>query len=217
VAGSFYMQRVEGMRPDVLMIDPELLRRAWYLDQLEHDHPAFMARVRPQVEAFRKEVYKFDHDFPYDPAAIQGAYIGMMNAMIDGSIDERPVCLTSEVDPAVGARYLRAPYYLSLRLMPDTAYLPQGFPAYRFAFWPDRISAYTAKTYQLYGASAVARMIYEGEHGHPDLARKYHDLALGYDPGFTADRIPSLPLDSEEGVRDMIGFFDQVRAMRMER
>ena len=43
------------------------------------------------------------------------------------------------------------------------------------------------------------------------------ELALGYDPGFTADRIPSLPLDSEDGVRDMIGFFDQVRGMRATR
>jgi hypothetical protein len=214
VAGSFYMQRVEGMRPDVMLIDPELLRRVWYLDQLAHDYPAFMARIAPEVEAFRKEVYKFDHDLPYDPATIQGTYIGMMNAMIERSIGERPVCLTSEVDQAVGARYVRTPYYLSLRLMPDTSYLPQEFPSYRFSFWPGRISAYTAKTYQLYGASAVARMIYEARSGHPDLARKYHDLALGYDPGFTADRIPSLPLGSEDGVRDMIGFFDRVRGMR---
>src|SRR5262249_54298244 len=43
VAGSFYLQKVEGLRPDVMVIDPELVRRAWYLDQLESDYPTFTA------------------------------------------------------------------------------------------------------------------------------------------------------------------------------
>jgi hypothetical protein len=216
VAGSFYMNGVEKVRPDVLVIDPELLRRRWYVDELTYLHPEFMRTVTAEAENFKKEVYKFDNDLAYDPNMIQSAYVGLMNAMIDRNIAQRPVCVTGEVDPAIGARYVRTPYHLTLRLMPDTSYLPEEFPRYRFAFWDHRIDGYTAKTYELYARSALARALYEGQYGRDSLAMRYYNLSLGFDPGFTLKEIPSLPLNSEEQVTGMMGFFEQVRGMKRQ-
>ncbi|MDB5032974.1 MAG: hypothetical protein JWQ98_215 [Chlorobi bacterium] len=214
VSGSFYMQVVEGLRPDVMVIDPELLRRSWYLDDMTRAYPEFMRGVKPAVDRFREEVYKFDNDLPYQADIIQSTYIGMMNAMIDSNISRRPVCVAGEVDPAVGARWVRTPYYLSLRLMPDTTYLPQEFPHYRFAFWPGHVDGYVSKIYELYARSAVARLLYEAQHNRNDLAQRYYDLAMSFDPGFAVRDIPGLPLNSTDQVTGMIGFFDQIRAMR---
>lgn len=214
VAGSFYMQGVEGKRPDVLMIDPELLRRTWYLDQLEHNHPEFMRRVKPAVDAFRKEVYKFDHNLPYDGNVIQNTYVGMMNAMIESTIAERPVLVTGEVDPAVGAGYVRTPDHLALRLTKDTNYLPTEFPRYRFSFWGKRVDSYTTKIYELYARSAYLRALYEAHYGHRDIALRYFDLAIGFDPGIERKDVPDLPLASEENVYESMAFFDQVRSAR---
>ena len=66
VSGSWYMQAVEGMRRDVVVVDQELLRRSWYLDQMATWHPELMALVRPLVERFRGEVLKFEEGEPYD-------------------------------------------------------------------------------------------------------------------------------------------------------
>lgn len=206
VAGSFYMQAVEGMRPDVLVVDPELLRRSWYIRQLETGHPEFTATVRAEIDRFLPELDKFEHDLPYDPNEIEGAYVSMIRAMIDHNIDRRPVCVTGEVRPEFSAGYVRTPYYLTLLLSRDTTYVPMAFPSYRFRFW-NRVDGYTAKAYELYARSALGRIIYERQHGHDSLAARYVDLALSFDPGFKADEVPSLPLNSEEQVTGMIDFF----------
>ncbi|MBS1911730.1 MAG: DUF2723 domain-containing protein [Bacteroidetes bacterium] len=216
VAGSFYLQGVESYRPDVLVVDPELLRRVWYIDELEHYHPEFMSRVKPEVAAFRRAVYNFDHDLPFNADSIQNAYVGMMNAMIDRWIDERPIHVTGDVIPEVGAKYRRTPFCMTLRLMKDSTYLPQDFPDYRFSFWKGRVDSYVAKAYELYGRAALARGIYEEQNGHHDLALRYLDFALTFDPGFTNSKVPDLQLNSEDQVHGMIGFFDDVRTMRAQ-
>ena len=171
-------------------------------------------KTKAETDAFKKEVYKFDNDLPYDPNVIQSTYVGMMNAMIDRNIATRPACVTGEIDPAVGAKYHRTPYHLTLQLTRDTAYLPQEFPNYRFKFWDRRVDGYTAKVYELYARSALGRALYEGQFGRDSLAARYYNLCMSFDPGFSAKDIPSPPLISEEQVTGMIGFLDQARSMR---
>lgn len=213
VAGSYYMQGIEGMRPDVLVVDQELLRRTWYLDEMEANNPEFMRRVAPQVERFRAEVRPFERGESYDAGVIQGAYLGMINAMIDSSIAARPVFVTSEVEPGIGARYGRVPNYLALRLVADTAYLPQEFPSYRFSFWPGRLDYYTSKIYELYALSLAGRMAYEGRHGNDSLAFRYRDYALTFDPGWTPAMVPELPRDADQEVLKLIRLFEGLRRL----
>lgn len=215
VAGSFYLQGVEQVRSDVLVIDQELMRRSWYLDQLEHDHPEFMAPVRKETEVFRKQLYKFEHDLPYNGAEIDMAYYGLINAMIDRHIAARPAYVTLDLPPQVGARYKRTPQGLAFRLALDsTTYLPEEFPRYEFHPLPGRIDYYTAKTHQIYAEVIFARAQYERAHGKDSLAARYLDYAISFDPGYDASNIPGLPLGGEERVREVITYFEQLRALR---
>jgi hypothetical protein len=214
VAGSFYMQGVEDLRRDVIVIDQELLRRSWYLDQLAHNHPEFMARVKEHTEQFRKQVYKFEHDIPYNPTEIDFAYYGLINAMIDSNVAERPVLLTAELPEQIGKNYQRVPTHLLYRLVADSTYQPETFPTYHFTPLPGRIDYYTAKTHQLYAANTFDRASYEHTHGHDSLAKRYLDYAIGFDPGFTRKEIPSLPLRSNEQVLGVIEFFERLHTAR---
>lgn len=215
LAGSFYMQAVEAMRPDVLVVDHELLRRSWYLDQLEVNYPEFMERVRPEVETFRAELYKFEHDLPYEGQKIEAAYIGLINAMIDRSMEVRPVFVTPDFDedrspqgiPKFGARWNRTPNYLAYRLGSDTAYLPEEFPEYRFSFSDGAITPYTLSQYWWYVRACIDRARYEAGRGNMDLARRYFDYAKTFDPGISADDIPSMPLNSELRSQEMLRNF----------
>ncbi|MCE7933448.1 MAG: DUF2723 domain-containing protein [Chlorobi bacterium CHB2] len=214
VAGSFYLQSVENVRPDVLVIDPELLRWSWYIKQLQHNHPEFMKMVQPEVDRFMKplrqfeaDADKFNADKDYKRAEIEAAYVGLLSAMIEKSIPHRPVFVTGEVRTDISARWRHVPYYLALRLMPDTTYLPQEFPNYRFKHWEGRIDSYTAKAYELYARSALARFIYERARGHADLARRYADLAVSFNPNWDPENIPDQPMNGEDQIKGMNGFF----------
>lgn len=212
VSGSWYMQAVERMRPDIAVIDQELLRRSWYLDQMATWNPSLMRMIAPQVERFRVQVLKFEHDEPYDPAEIQAAYVGMIDALIDSAAAHRPVFVTGEVPEEMGSTYMRIPNYLALRLTRDSAYVPQEFPRYAFDRWEDRVDHYAAKAYELYARSSFARALYEAQAGRMDLARQYYDQALSFDPGWTDDDVPDQALNSESQTRATIAYFLEIRA-----
>ncbi len=165
-------------------------------------------------KAFREQVYKFEHDIPYNPADIDFAYYGLINAFVDSNVAERPVFITAEIPEQVGKGYTRVPNHLLYRLASDSSYLPEKFPSYRFTPLPGRIDYYTAKMHQLYAASLFDRGAYEHANGRDSIAKRYYDYALGFDPGISRGDVPSLPLRSDGQVGGVIEFFERLRSAR---
>jgi hypothetical protein len=116
VAPSQYYQLVRKERPDVVVIDKELLRRSWYFIQLKTRFPWLMERSRQKVEAFLSELYKFEHNLPYDPSQIEGRYVDMINDLIDRSMEDRPFYVGPEIEPEFGEHYQKVPAGLMFRL-----------------------------------------------------------------------------------------------------
>jgi len=51
-----------------------------------------------EIESFLEELYKFEHETPYNPAVIEARYNRMIDSFIDHNIDSVPVYVTSEID-----------------------------------------------------------------------------------------------------------------------
>ena len=47
-----YAQEIEKRRPDVKVVDINLLRRSWYFDYLQHAHPDFIDRSREKIDPY---------------------------------------------------------------------------------------------------------------------------------------------------------------------
>jgi hypothetical protein len=116
VAPSLYFQLVRHERPDLAIIDKELLRRSWYFIYLKDRFPWLMERSSREVDAFLAELFKFEHDLPYDPGVIESRYVGMINSFIDQSMKDRPVYVGPEIEPEMGRQYRRVPAGLFFRL-----------------------------------------------------------------------------------------------------
>ena len=116
VAPSLYFQLVRHERPDLRIVDKELLRRSWYFIYLKDRYPWLIERSKTEVEAFLAELFKFEHDLPYDPASIEARYVGMINSFIDQSIKDRPVYLGPEIEPEMGRQHQKVPSGLLFRL-----------------------------------------------------------------------------------------------------
>jgi hypothetical protein len=116
VAPFQYYQLVRNERPDVVVIDKELLRRSWYFIQLKTRFPRLIERSRQKVEAFLSELHKFEHNLPYDPSQIEGRYVDMINDLIDHSMEDRPVYFGPEIEPEFGRQYQKVPAGLMFRL-----------------------------------------------------------------------------------------------------
>ena len=120
VASAEYFQLVRNERPDVVVIDKELLRRSWYFIQLKNRFPWLMERSRRKVDAFLVELYKFEHNLPYDARDIENCYVEMINDMISRSLDDHPVYLGPEMEPEFGRQFQKVPAGLLFRLARNT-------------------------------------------------------------------------------------------------
>lgn len=130
LSGSYYYQLVRGMRPDVAVIDKELLRRSWYFKEIGRRHPWLLKESRAEVDLFLRELEKFERDLPYDPAVIQGRFEGMIRSFLARSMESRPVYVTGEIEPEFWRGFDRVPEGLAYRLKPDTAFYPTARPRF---------------------------------------------------------------------------------------
>jgi hypothetical protein len=132
VSAAYHYQLVEGLRTDVVIIEKELLRRSWYLEQLRHNYPQVMARSEAEVDRFAAELVKFEHRQPYRAETIERRFNEMIDSFVHHNYDHRPIYLTAEIENHLASGYLRVPEGLALRL-----YRRQDLPSPHAAVWDD--------------------------------------------------------------------------------
>jgi hypothetical protein len=212
VSASYALQGLERVRPDVLVLDPELLRRSWYVRGLGRRAPDLAQAARPALDRFLAEVRPFEAGRPFTPAVIEEAYVGMLDALIDAARASRPVLVTADVDRRFAPTMRRVPYGLALWLRPDSAYVAQAFPQWRFRPPGGETDPLAVTMRRLYAQILVSRAAYEDAGGHKGLAARYGEYALTFDPRIDPSRIPPLPLGGRDGVMEQQRYFDRVRA-----
>jgi hypothetical protein len=194
VSASLYYQLVKGMRPDVMVVDKELLRRSWYFKELTERYPRLISRSKPEVDAFLAELYKFENELPYDPAVIQARYVAMIASFVSKTIQERPVYVTGEIEPEFTRGFQRVPEGLAFRLYPDAGFHPPEMPQIRYRPFPRR-GRLEDLTRRLYSDAFLARgeyLVLAGNRGEAEQAVR---TALEFDPTSSRARqwLSSLP------------------------
>jgi hypothetical protein len=66
----FYLKE----RPDVTIVDPELVRRSWYPNWIRHADRELYEYIKPEIDVFLPHVRKFERNEEYDPNAIEATY-----------------------------------------------------------------------------------------------------------------------------------------------
>jgi hypothetical protein len=164
------------------VIDKELLRRSWYLKELEHRRPWLIASSRLEVNAFLAQVDLFEHGLPYDPAQIQAKYVGMIESFIRHSMTSHPVYVTGEIEPAFTPGLARLPEGLAFRLSAGRGEIPSPFPQFRFRAFPRR-GRLEDMIHRLYADAFLSRGEYFLANFHDaQEARKCLENANFYEP-----------------------------------
>ncbi|MEN3027340.1 MAG: DUF2723 domain-containing protein [Chlorobiota bacterium] len=117
----WYKQVVEGFRPDIALVEQELVRRTWYLRQLQRWYPEAMRCCLDALRLYEHQLEPFEAGQLYDAIHLQRAYENFFNSLIAAHIQTRPVYLSPDIlvrEPAIGAAYAKVPEILLLRLHP---------------------------------------------------------------------------------------------------
>ena len=189
VAASYYFQYIKHVRDDVTVIDKELLRRSWYYLQMKKNHPALYEKSKTEIGSFLEELYKFEHETPYDPAVIEARYNRMIDSFIDHNIDSVAVYVTSEIESHLASHYRRVPEGLAFRLYKDSLYHPIDFPT--LAYRPYRKKdMYTQQIQSMYSTMLMQRAMVEKSFGKIDLAQRYARKAYEIQTSSLTSQLP---------------------------
>ena len=103
VSPMFYAQEIEQIRPDVKVVDINLLRRSWYFDYLKHAYPGLIERSREKIDVFVENLKKWERDpgaFARSPALTQrisAAFLEMIQSMVTNESRVAPVYMTNDL------------------------------------------------------------------------------------------------------------------------
>jgi hypothetical protein len=103
VSPMFYAQEIEQRRPDVKVVDINLLRRSWYFDYLQHAHPGLMDRSREKIDPYVELLKQWERDpgsFARNQELTQRismAFLEMIQSMVRNEVKVAPVYMTNDV------------------------------------------------------------------------------------------------------------------------
>jgi hypothetical protein len=116
-APAIYLQLIEGLRRDVVMIDYELMRRSWYVRQMSEAHPDVFRPARKEIETFLPLVQVFEQGGAFDSRRLDRAFYGMLNAILIPAVPEGRAFIDFDDNPAIVPSLKKEPRGVIFRLV----------------------------------------------------------------------------------------------------
>jgi hypothetical protein len=186
VSPSWYYQFVEHTRPDIVVLDKELMRRSWYYKYIEHNYPEIYRNSKKEIDRFTAELYKFEHNLPYDQQTITQAFSDLLTSFIANNPSRACYC-TWEIEQnkaeTFAPNYVRIPVGMLFELIDkETAQRNGGKIFYKlhdFKFTPiDSRDYYYGTLVYAYGGMLTNSAKYLASIGKFKEANYYLDKAL---------------------------------------
>ena len=191
---AFYVQHIENFRPDVCIVDKELLRRSWYYLYLNKQYPWLYRNSETEINHFLAFLDQFEHGRLKDNVGIQDAFIDMINSFIDHNPTRR-VFITFDDRNDYDAKSIkpesaRIPYGLLYELTNDT--ISERFNYEQLLVRkPNLILDERAKiVLQYYEAFGLARAVFLQKQGRKEEAGQTLDWVLKVNPGSSPAQNP---------------------------
>jgi hypothetical protein len=136
----YYLQQAEQFRPDLKLIDKELLRRSWYYKTIQNAYPDLYNKIADLVPPFLDEIAVFESGGDYDPQKLEYYFQSIINRLL---IDCGPAYIDHQLKYTPrGDHYLR-PQGLLYRVdtvainvnLPQPELLWQGRPLAEYSDW----------------------------------------------------------------------------------
>jgi hypothetical protein len=180
VSSSYYFQYVENFRPDVTVIDKELLRRSWYYHQLDHNHPQLFNNMRPYVYNFLSAVAPFESNDKFAPDILEQDYRNVMTNLVSTNVNNSNFYIAPELfenemqrgEFILPAGYTLVPDLFLFKVVKGKEYVPAPDPNFIIRF-PKERTDYINFIEQTVGSMLARRALYEMQFDKFDRAKIY--------------------------------------------
>ncbi len=180
ISPSYYFQYVEGFRTDAAIIDKELLRRSWYFNQIESDHPDVIAGLKKDIDLFKNALVPFERDEDYNSSLLEALYRKLMTDLVSSNVEGRSFYFPPEIAEnelrngqfKLPEGYTYVPDVLLYKVVKTNEYVPADDPDFHIRF-PKYGNHYTDMIQNLAGSVLASRALYELRFNKMDRARLY--------------------------------------------
>ena len=191
VSASYYFQKVEGFRKDVIVIDKELLRRSWYYNQLERKYPQLLSGLESEVKMFLDALRPFERSENYNSQMLENLYRQIMTKLVTTNIDKFNIYLGPEITEnemqkgefALPQEYYLVPDLFLFKVVKTKDYVPSNDPNFSIQI-PQQRNYYTNFIHDKVGAMLARRAVYEMEFNKTIKAKEYINKIKNDLPGY---------------------------------
>jgi len=182
ISASYYFQNVQGFRKDVVIIDKELLRRSWYFNQLEKNHPGILSGLKYEVQAFLEALKPFERSENFNAQLLESLYRQIMTKFVATNIDQYNIYLAPEMvdnemqkgEFALPQDHYLVPDLFLFRVVKSKEYFAAREPNFKIQI-PKRRDYYVNFIEEKVGSMLARRAIYEMQFDKKDRAKVYVD------------------------------------------
>lgn len=180
VSASYYFQLVENFRPDVTIIDKELLRRSWYYHQVSTVHPELFAHMQNEVTNFIKAVKPFEQDKRYNAVKLESSYREVIQKLISTNIGNRSIYIAPELfenemqkgEFKLPEGYTLMPDLFLFKVVKGNSYIPVSGPDF-IIHLPESKNRYVLMIETILGSMLTRRALYELQFNKTEMAKLY--------------------------------------------
>ena len=191
ISPSYYFQYAEKYRDDVTIIDKELLRRSWYYNQLERNHPEIVSGISNEINNFLDALRPFERDENFNAQLIEKYYRQIMTGLIFTNIEKRDYFIAPELvenemrrgEFSLPNGYTIVPHLFLFEVVKGKEYVPAPPPDFEIRF-PDNSNHYTDFIKRIVTSMLANRAYYELQNNFPEKAKLYIDKLRNDFPEF---------------------------------
>ena len=174
-----YYRYALNIRPDVVMIDKELLRRSWYLDFLRRYHPEVMNGSEKQITHFLELLKPFETGGRFNPQLLTASFQSMISSIISTNSAARPFYTNILKDPDVVPNMARNPVGVMYKLEDQFRHIDFDINKLDFKAWESSfvyIDKRTKTTLTSFYRAIIAKERFCRSLGREDEAVDYREL-----------------------------------------
>ncbi|HPN37596.1 MAG TPA: DUF2723 domain-containing protein [Melioribacteraceae bacterium] len=189
ISPFYYFRYVENKRPDLIVIDKELLRRSWYYTQLETNYKGIFDNLQNDKIEFLKALQPFERKEDYNPQILEKYYRAIIKGLIADNIDKRPIYFGPElIDNEIKNDQIEIPDGLSLvpegllyRVVKNRDYHPQNNYNINIRF-PKTEDKYIINLKNIIFGMLANRAIYEKSYNRIENEKLIKDIIISNFP-----------------------------------
>ncbi len=164
------------------VIDKELLRRSWYYNQLETNHPNLLKGINPEVEQFIEALKPFEREQKdkTNNQLLELLYRKIMTGLISTNINKHDYFIAPELvngemkrgEFQIPEGYTLVPYLFLFKVVKTGEYVDAPLPDFKIRF-DSRDDKYISSLKGFIGSMLISRALYEVQFNKSDRAKIY--------------------------------------------